>query len=158
MAVAAQVMEQVTPPVKIVEEDVTLKMDAVGVDVFYGDKQALFDVSLGIRQNRVTSLIGPSGCGKSTFLRCLNRMNDVIDICRVTGDITMDGRNIYSADVDVVELRARVGMVFQKPNPFPKSITTMSPMDRAFTVWPAPNPISTRWSSTVLGRRACGTR
>ena len=122
MAVAAQVMEQVTPPVKIVEEDVTLKMDAAGVDVFYGDKQALFDVSLGIRQNRVTSLIGPSGCGKSTFLRCLNRMNDVIDICRVTGDITMDGRNIYSPDVDVVELRARVGMVFQKPNPFPKSI------------------------------------
>ncbi len=98
------------------------KMRGRNVDVFYGDKQALFDVSLEIPENNVTALIGPSGCGKSTFLRCLNRMNDVIDICRVAGDLTLDGHDIYDPAIDVVELRARVGMVFQKPNPFPKSI------------------------------------
>ena len=92
------------------------------VNVFYGEKQALFDVSVDINRNSVTSFIGPSGCGKSTFLRCINRMNDTIPICRVTGDIRLDGENIYDTDLDVVELRARVGMVFQKPNPFPKSI------------------------------------
>ncbi len=92
------------------------------VKVFYGAKQALFDVSLDVQRNQVTSLIGPSGCGKSTFLRCLNRMNDTIDICRVEGSITLDGQDIYDRNIDVVELRARVGMVFQKPNPFPKSI------------------------------------
>jgi len=96
------------------------KMSARGVNVFYGDKQALFDVELDIPERHVTALIGPSGCGKSTFLRCLNRMNDVVEIARVEGDITMDGGNL--SDLDVVELRARVGMVFQKPNPFPKSI------------------------------------
>ncbi|MGB7288179.1 MAG: phosphate ABC transporter ATP-binding protein PstB [Salaquimonas sp.] len=98
------------------------KMRAENVSVFYGEKQALFDVDLDIEPNQVTSLIGPSGCGKSTFLRCLNRMNDTIDICRVTGNITLDGEDIYDPSIDVVELRARVGMVFQKPNPFPKSI------------------------------------
>jgi phosphate transport system ATP-binding protein len=92
------------------------------VCVFYGEKQALVDVSLEIYKNQVTSLIGPSGCGKSTYLRCLNRMNDTIDICRMTGNIYLDGQDIYSRDMDVVHLRARVGMVFQKPNPFPKSI------------------------------------
>ena len=100
----------------------TLKMRGSGVNVFYGEKQALFDVNLDIRENQVTALIGPSGCGKSTFLRCLNRMNDTIDICRVNGEITLDGEDIYDPRIDVVELRARVGMVFQKPNPFPKSI------------------------------------
>jgi len=99
-----------------------IKMRGRSVDVFYGDKQALFGVDLDIGANKVTSLIGPSGCGKTTFLRCLNRMNDTIPICRVGGKITLDEENIYDADVDVVELRARVGMVFQKPNPFPKSI------------------------------------
>lgn len=98
------------------------KMRGKNVCVYYGEKQALFDVNLGIGTNQVTSLIGPSGCGKSTFLRSLNRMNDTIDICRVTGDLTLDGQNIYDRQIDVVELRARVGMVFQKPNPFPKSI------------------------------------
>ena len=98
------------------------KMLGEKVCVFYGEKQALFDVDLNVRQNQVTALIGPSGCGKSTFLRCLNRMNDTIDICRVTGKITLDDEDIYDPGVDVVELRARVGMVFQKPNPFPKSI------------------------------------
>jgi len=92
------------------------------VNVFYGDKQAIFDVDLDIGRNQVISMIGPSGCGKSTFLRCLNRMNDTIDVARVTGEIRLDGTDIYDRKLDVVPLRARVGMVFQKPNPFPKSI------------------------------------
>lgn len=99
-----------------------IKMRGTDVNVFYGEKQALFDVNLEVARNSVTALIGPSGCGKSTFLRCLNRMNDTIDICRITGEITLDNQNIYDPKIDVVELRARVGMVFQKPNPFPKSI------------------------------------
>lgn len=98
------------------------KMRGNDVCVHYGDKQALFDVNIDILSKQVTALIGPSGCGKSTFLRCLNRMNDVVDICRVGGSITLDGSDIYDPKVDVVHLRARVGMVFQKPNPFPKSI------------------------------------
>ncbi len=93
-----------------------------GVNVFYGEKQALFDINLDIGQREVIALIGPSGCGKSTFLRCLNRMNDIIEECRVEGDIRLDGQDIYSKELDPVVLRARVGMVFQKPNPFPKSI------------------------------------
>jgi phosphate transport system ATP-binding protein len=92
------------------------------VDVFYADKQAIFGVDLDIGRNQVISMIGPSGCGKSTFLRCLNRMNDTIDIARVTGRIELDGQDILDSKIDVVPLRARVGMVFQKPNPFPKSI------------------------------------
>jgi phosphate transport system ATP-binding protein len=99
-----------------------IKVSATNVDVFYGDKQALENVSLEVCENEVTALIGPSGCGKSTFLRCLNRMNDTIDSCRVTGTILLDGADIYDRSVDVVQLRARIGMVFQKPNPFPKSI------------------------------------
>ncbi len=98
------------------------KMRMRGVNVFYGDKQAIHDVSLDVGRNEVIALIGPSGCGKSTFLRCLNRMNDTIDICSVKGEFQLDGDNIYDPKLDVVELRARVGMVFQKPNPFPKSI------------------------------------
>jgi phosphate transport system ATP-binding protein len=92
------------------------------VNVFYGEKQALFDIDLDIGRNQVTSLIGPSGCGKSTFLRCMNRMNDVIDGCRVEGSIKVDGDEVLDAGIDPVQLRRRVGMVFQKPNPFPKSI------------------------------------
>tara|TARA_Y100001978_G_C23642555_1_gene409026 strand:- start:403 stop:1176 length:774 start_codon:yes stop_codon:yes gene_type:complete len=99
-----------------------IKIQVKNVNVFYGDIQALFDVNLDIKSKEITSLIGPSGCGKSTFLRCMNRMNDVIDGCRVEGKITIDGENIYDADKDPVLLRARVGMVFQKPNPFPKTI------------------------------------
>ena len=95
---------------------------AENVDVFYGDNHAIKDVTLEIAKNQVVALIGPSGCGKSTFLRCLNRMNDSIDSARVTGKITLDGQDIYSKSLDPVALRARVGMVFQKPNPFPKSI------------------------------------
>ncbi len=100
----------------------TLKMTARDVDVFYGSKQAIKNVSIDVTQENVTAFIGPSGCGKSTFLRTLNRMNDTVASARVTGDITLDGKDIYGADMDVVQLRARVGMVFQKPNPFPKSI------------------------------------
>ena len=98
------------------------KVIARNVSVFYGPKQALFDVSIDIPEKSVTAFIGPSGCGKSTFLRCLNRMNDTIDGCRVSGQIALDGSDIFAPSLDVVELRARVGMVFQKPNPFPKSI------------------------------------
>ncbi|WP_416236714.1 phosphate ABC transporter ATP-binding protein PstB [Yoonia sp. 76] len=98
------------------------KISAKGVQVFYGDTHAIKDVSVEIGDKTVTAFIGPSGCGKSTFLRCLNRMNDTIDICRVQGSITMDGQDIYDPRVDPVQLRAKVGMVFQKPNPFPKSI------------------------------------
>jgi len=108
-------------PAAAAETD-AVKMKTREVSVFYGEKQALFDVDLDIRERMVTALIGPSGCGKSTYLRCLNRMNDPISIARVTGQIELDGEDIYSPNVDVVELRARVGMVFQKPNPFPKSI------------------------------------
>ena len=98
------------------------KMKARDVSVFYADKQALNRVSIDIHDDRVTAFIGPSGCGKSTFLRCLNRMNDTIPTARVTGKIELDGEDINSSAMDVVQLRARVGMVFQKPNPFPKSI------------------------------------
>ena len=111
-------------PTNVVARSATkdVKISSRNVDVFYGDKQALFDVNLDMLENSVTALIGPSGCGKSTFLRCINRMNDTIPICRVTGEIKIDGMDIYDPNLDVVELRARVGMVFQKPNPFPKSI------------------------------------
>ena len=98
------------------------KIVARGVDVFYGEARAIENVDIDIEANRVTAFIGPSGCGKSTFLRCLNRMNDTIPICRVTGAILLDGDDINDAGIDVVRLRTRVGMVFQKPNPFPKSI------------------------------------
>ena len=98
------------------------KISAKGVQVYYGDNHAIKDVDVQIEDKTVTAFIGPSGCGKSTFLRTLNRMNDTIDICRVVGDIRIDGEDIYDPAVDPVQLRAKVGMVFQKPNPFPKSI------------------------------------
>ena len=98
------------------------KMSARGVSVFYGDKEALKGVDVDIHDDKVTAFIGPSGCGKSTFLRCLNRMNDTIPSARMTGNIDLDGEDIYASRMDVAQLRARVGMVFQKPNPFPKSI------------------------------------
>ena len=113
MAAVEKSAEMPLPDIKIHSRD---------VNVYYGDKQALQNVDLDIMQNEVTALIGPSGCGKSTYLRCLNRMNDTIEICRVTGHIELDKEDIYDKRLDVVQLRARVGMVFQKPNPFPKSI------------------------------------
>ncbi|MEM7025398.1 MAG: phosphate ABC transporter ATP-binding protein PstB [Pseudomonadota bacterium] len=97
-------------------------MSASDLNLWYGEKQALMDIELGITEQEVTALIGPSGCGKSTFLRCLNRMNDTIEGCRVEGDIRLEDGDIYDRSVDVVQLRAKVGMVFQRPNPFPKSI------------------------------------
>jgi len=98
------------------------RMVCRNVDVYYGEKQAIHSVSMDIGRHEVIAMIGPSGCGKSTFLRCLNRMNDTIETCRVTGEILLDNQNVYEPGVDVVQLRAQVGMVFQKPNPFPKSI------------------------------------
>jgi len=97
-------------------------LEVPGLNLFYGQKQALFDINLNIPKQRVTSFIGPSGCGKSTLLRCFNRMNDLVDGCRINGEIRLDGQNIFAKGTDVAELRRRVGMVFQKPNPFPKSI------------------------------------
>ncbi len=97
-------------------------ISAKGVNIFYGKAQAIFDLDIEILPNKVTAFIGPSGCGKSTFLRAINRMNDLIPICRFEGELTIGGQDIYDRSVDVVALRAQVGMVFQKPNPFPKSI------------------------------------
>ena len=102
--------------------DVPSRMRASGLDLFYGQKQALYGIDLAIPKNRVTALIGPSGCGKSTFLRCLNRMNDLIEGVKVTGTVELDGANIYDPRIDTVGLRRKVGMIFQKSNPFPKSI------------------------------------
>ncbi|HMB78333.1 MAG TPA: phosphate ABC transporter ATP-binding protein PstB [Kiloniellaceae bacterium] len=115
MALEVPTMES-APPVP------DTKISAKNLNVYYGDMHALHGVGLDIGNNQVTALIGPSGCGKSTFLRCLNRMNDVVDGCRVEGTVLLDGEDIYNSGLDVVQLRARVGMVFQKPNPFPKSI------------------------------------
>ena len=94
----------------------------INLNLWYGSKQVLFNINLGIEKNKVTALIGPSGCGKSTLIRCFNRMNDLIDGCRIEGSVIIDGKDIYAPDVDPVEIRKKVGMVFQKPNPFPKSI------------------------------------
>ncbi|HLT03938.1 MAG TPA: ATP-binding cassette domain-containing protein, partial [Pseudomonas sp.] len=102
--------------------DEPVALEVPGLNLFYGQKQALYDVAMNIPKQRVTAFIGPSGCGKSTLLRCFNRMNDLVDGCRVDGEIRLDGHNIYRKGEDVAELRRRVGMVFQKPNPFPKSI------------------------------------
>ncbi|MBL8088521.1 MAG: phosphate ABC transporter ATP-binding protein [Chthonomonas sp.] len=110
------------PPVDIPQIDTRTKILAEGVDFYYGAFHALRDISIRVPEKHITALIGPSGCGKSTFLRCLNRMNDLIDGTRITGTIEVDGRNIYSRDVDAVSLRKQIGMVFQKPNPFPMSI------------------------------------
>lgn len=122
-APTARSPEAATKPAAKIEAAIRpLKIVARDVNVFYGEKKALNEINLDITQNEVTALIGPSGCGKSTFLRCLNRMNDTIEHCRVTGTVKLDGEDIYDPDLDVVLLRARIGMVFQKPNPFPKSV------------------------------------
>ncbi len=116
-----QAMDQITTLEPVVQTQ-SVKVTARGVDVFYADNHAIKNVDIDILDKTVTAFIGPSGCGKSTFLRCLNRMNDTIEICRVTGEILLDGEDIYHRSVDPAQLRARVGMVFQKPNPFPKSV------------------------------------
>ncbi len=131
LGAAAQERESVAEDEKSAREDRStvgrpfvdkVRMRCRDVNVYYGDKHAIRDVSIDVGRNEVLAMIGPSGCGKSTFLRCLNRMNDTVDSCRVFGDIRLDSLNIYDKSVDVVPLRAQVGMVFQKPNPFPKSI------------------------------------
>lgn len=126
-SVEVKAVERYTPQVQFgasstVASHGACRMEAKNLNVFYGDAHAIKDVNLSIYENEVLSIIGPSGCGKSTFLRSMNRINDIIASCRVTGSIELDGRDIYTSGLDVVELRARVGMVFQKPNPFPKSI------------------------------------
>ena len=119
-AVVAQTVQ--TPTIPRILGERPVKITARDVNVYYGDKHAIKSLSIDIPDRAVSAFIGPSGCGKSTFLRSINRMNDTIPSCRVTGDINVDGQNIYDRDLDVVQLRARIGMVFQKPNPFPKSI------------------------------------
>ncbi|WP_216643643.1 phosphate ABC transporter ATP-binding protein PstB [Spiribacter salilacus] len=109
-------------PMTAEQKQPTVKMSARDLNLWYGDTQALYDINLDCYSREVTALIGPSGCGKSTFLRCLNRMNDLIPQVRLQGDVTLDGEDIYDHSVDVVQLRTFIGMVFQKPNPFPKSI------------------------------------
>jgi phosphate transport system ATP-binding protein len=112
----------VTPAEPRILAGKTMRISARDVNIFYGEKHAIKNLSVDIPDKAVSAFIGPSGCGKSTFLRAVNRMNDTIDGCRITGEVMMDGKNIYDKDVDVVQLRSHVGMVFQKPNPFPKSI------------------------------------
>ena len=101
-------------------KDIKTKIDVKNLNLFYGSNQALFDIDVNLYHNKITALIGPSGCGKSTFLRCINRMNDLIPIVKIDGKIIIDKKNIYDKDVDEVSVRKRVGMVFQQPNPFPK--------------------------------------
>ena len=105
-----------------IKSDSDIKIKASGLNLWYGDNHALHDINMDIHKNKITALIGPSGCGKSTFLRCINRMNDLFDHVRINGEIKVEGKNVYDKDVDVVAVRKRIGMVFQQPNPFPKSI------------------------------------
>jgi phosphate transport system ATP-binding protein len=112
----------VTPSMPRITAERDTRISARNVNIYYGEKRAINDLSIEIPDKAVSAFIGPSGCGKSTFLRAVNRMNDTIPGCRITGEVRMDGKNIYDKDLDVVELRSHVGMVFQKPNPFPKSI------------------------------------
>jgi phosphate transport system ATP-binding protein len=113
-------IERATEHLRLEDEAIALTVN--DLKLFYGEKAALHGISMNIPQNRVTAFIGPSGCGKSTLLRCFNRMNDLVDSCRIEGEILLDNQNIYQKGIDVADLRRRVGMVFQKPNPFPKSI------------------------------------
>ena len=133
-----------------------IKIAARNCQVYYGDTHAIKDVDVDIDDKTVTAFIGPSGCGKSTFLRCLNRMNDTIDVCRVEGDIKLDGEDIYDKRVDPVQLRAKVGMVFQKPNPFPKSIYDNVAYGPRIHGLANPRPIWMRSSSVPAPRRDLG--
>lgn len=134
------------------------RIEVTDLNVYYGTFRAVEDVTITIEPRTVTAFIGPSGCGKSTFLRCINRMNDTIAGARVEGTITLDEQNIYDPDLDVVELRARVGMVFQKPNPFPKSIfDNVAYRPRASVTWLAPRP-TLKIRHVFCRRPRCSTR
>ncbi|ELK55679.1 MULTISPECIES: phosphate ABC transporter ATP-binding protein PstB [Haloferax] len=122
MLVETDVSDGLSASGNSVSQGVETVISSEDINVWYGDDHALTDITMDIPENSVTAMIGPSGCGKSTFLRCINRMNDLIDVARVEGRLTLRGKNVYDDDVDPVALRRRVGMVFQKPNPFPKSI------------------------------------
>ncbi|ELZ94572.1 phosphate ABC transporter ATP-binding protein PstB [Haloferax sulfurifontis] len=122
MLVETDVSDGLSASANSVSRDAETVISSENINVWYGDDHALTDITMDIPENSVTAMIGPSGCGKSTFLRCINRMNDLIDVARVEGRLTLRGKNVYDDDVDPVALRRRVGMVFQKPNPFPKSI------------------------------------
>ncbi|WP_424006607.1 phosphate ABC transporter ATP-binding protein PstB [Haloferax denitrificans] len=122
MLVETDVSDGLSASANSVSRDAETVISSENINVWYGDDHALTDISMDIPENSVTAMVGPSGCGKSTFLRCINRMNDLIDVARVEGRLTLRGKNVYDDDVDPVALRRRVGMVFQKPNPFPKSI------------------------------------
>lgn len=128
------------------------RIDVEHLNLLYGRKLALSDINVSINERQITALIGPSGCGKSSFLRCLNRMNDTIRGARVEGKVMLDGDNIYAPDVDVVDLRRRVGMVFQRPNPFPNRSLITSPLGRASS------PSVATAGSTTSSRRACAGR
>ena len=119
-AIDLSALDRQAQSLSIEQEEIALRVE--NLNLFYGEKQALFNIGLDIPKQRVTAFIGPSGCGKSTLLRCFNRMNDLVEGCRIEGSITLDDTNIYDRKVEVAELRRRIGMVFQKPNPFPKSI------------------------------------
>lgn len=155
VAALDQVLGQGTVGKPFVDEP---KVRTRGVDVFYGDAQAIYDVSLDIGRHQVIAMIGPSGCGKSTFLRALNRMNDTIPGCRVTGELLLDDEDIYGSKMDPVALRARVGMVFQSPIPFPRASTTTSPTAPSSTVWRAGASNSTRSWRPACARRGSGRR
>ncbi len=115
-------MSHVSNAIKVIPESSEPKVVAKGVMAWFGDNQVLKGIDMEIPQNEITAIIGPSGCGKSTFIRCINRMHELVDIARFEGELLLDGKNIYDTDVDPILLRRRVGMVFQKPNPFPKTI------------------------------------
>ncbi len=139
----------VTPAKPRVFAGRAVKIVAHDVNVYYADKHAIKHLSIDIPDRAVSSFIGPSGCGKSTFLRAINRMNDTIPIARMTGEILIDGKNVYDRDLDVVQLRARVGMVFRSPTRFPSRSSRMSPTAPAFTAFPGARPIWRRSSSTA---------
>ena len=128
-----------------------------GFDFFYGDRQVLRSLEFAIERKAVTAIIGPSGCGKSTFLRSINRLNDLIPGTRHRGDILVEGRSVYAPETDLVALRQRVGMVFQRPNPFPKSVYDNVAYGPALTAW-CPGATSRTWWSAAFGGRRCGTR
>ena len=134
------------------------RMTARHVDVYYDDKQAIIDVNLGIGRNEVIAMIGPSGCGKSTFLRCFNRMNDAIDICRVEGNIELDGEPIYSCDLDVVHLRARSESCSRNPIHFLNPSTTTSLTAHVSTAWCGVGPRPTKLNREALRKPACGVK